>query len=177
MVNINSQTDSELLLEVANDNTAAFEQLYDRYSSLLYSLIKKIVTDKNVAEKILYDVFVIVWKRIDDFDYETDNVYTWIVLLARKKAIDVLKRRRSNTMLPKYDDEFERFNILPNLSKKIKILKNLSKNFLRLLIPDQSFTKCHRLKSLKSVLANMKRLMVCFLIRELSGGLWVELKR
>jgi RNA polymerase sigma-70 factor (ECF subfamily) len=123
LANINSQTDAELLLKVADHDTVAFEQLYDRYSSPLYSLIKKIVIEKEVAEKILREVFIIVWKRIDDFAFETDNVYTWLVLLARNKALDVLKRRRGNTVLPEYDEEFERFNIIPNISKEIKTIR------------------------------------------------------
>ena len=60
-------------------------------------------------------------QRIEDF--EKDNVFTSLVLLARNKAIDSLKRQRGNSELADYDEDYERFSILPNLSNKIKPLK------------------------------------------------------
>jgi RNA polymerase sigma-70 factor (ECF subfamily) len=99
----------------------AFEQLYARYSPLLYSLVKKIVSEKDTAEKILVEVFLIFWKRIEDF--EKQNVFTSLILLARNKALDYLKRQRKNSEMPEYDDDYERFNILPKLSSKIKPLR------------------------------------------------------
>jgi RNA polymerase sigma-70 factor (ECF subfamily) len=121
LVSINPLTDGELLLNAAMQDMQAFEQLYARYSSVLYSLIKKIVTDKETAENILVEVFLIIWKRIEDF--EKENVFTSLILLARNKAIDSLKRQRGNSELPEYDDDYERFNILPNLSRDIKPIK------------------------------------------------------
>ena len=121
LVSINPLTDGELLSNAAMQDMQAFEQLYARYSSVLYSLIKKIVTDKETAENILIEVFLIIWKRIEEF--EKDNVFTSLVLLARNKAIDSLKRQRGNSELADYDEDYERFSILPNLSNKIKPLK------------------------------------------------------
>ena len=121
LVSINPLTDGELLSNAAMQDMQAFEQLYARYSSVLYSLIRKIVTDKETAENLLIEVFLIIWKRIEDF--ENDNVFTSLVLLARNKAIDSLKRQRGNSELADYDEDYERFSILPNLSNKIKPLK------------------------------------------------------
>jgi RNA polymerase sigma-70 factor (ECF subfamily) len=121
LVSINPLTDGELLSNAAMQDMQALEQLYARYSSVLYSLIKKIVTDKETAENILIEVFLIIWKRIEDF--EKDNVFTSLVLLARNKAIDSLKRQQGNSELADYDEDYERFSILPNLSNKIKPLK------------------------------------------------------
>ena len=45
-------TDSELLLQIVGYNSAAFEQLYNRYSATIYSLVKEIVTNQKLAEKI-----------------------------------------------------------------------------------------------------------------------------
>ena len=81
-----NQTDAEIMLKVAGYDSKALEQLYDRYSPILYTLIKKIVDDNENAEEILSDVFVIVWRQIDQFDFKTNNVYTWLVTLTRNKA-------------------------------------------------------------------------------------------
>ena len=118
---INPLTDSELLSNAANQDKSAFEQLYARYSSILYSLIIKIISDRETSEKILVEVFLILWRRIEDFDRE--NVFTSLILLARNKALDFLKRSRENTEHPEYDEDYERFKILPILSKEIKPLK------------------------------------------------------
>jgi len=118
----NPLTDAEIMLKVAGYDSKALEQLYDRYSPILYTLIKKIVTDKESAEEILSDVFVIVWRQIDQFDFKTNNVYTWLVTLARNKAIDVLNRKVGKLM-PEYDDEYEKEHIVPKLSPEIQALE------------------------------------------------------
>jgi len=119
LININTQTDAELLLRVSDYDTAAFEQLYDRYSSLLFSLIKKIVNDNDAAENILAEVFITVSEKINDFDFGTNHIYTWLVTLSRNKAFDFLKRKYSDAEVPEYNEEYERLNILPKLSNEI----------------------------------------------------------
>jgi RNA polymerase sigma-70 factor (ECF subfamily) len=121
LLSIHPLTDSELVSKATEQDMVAFEQLYARYSPLLYSLVKKIVSEKETAEKILVEVFLILWKRVEDF--EKQNVFTSLILLARNKALDYLKRQRKNSEMPEYDDDYERFNILPKLSNKIKPLK------------------------------------------------------
>ena len=122
MADSNSLTDAEIMLKIAGYDSKALEQLYDRYAPILFTLIKKIVTDKETAEELLSDVFVIVWKQIDQFDFKTNNVYTWLITLARNKAIDVLNRR-TGKMMPEYDDEYEKGFIIPKLSPEIEALE------------------------------------------------------
>ena len=122
MTDNNPLTDAEIMLKVAGYDSKALEQLYDRYSPILYTLIKKIVTEKESAEETLSDVFVIVWRQIDQFDFKTNNVYTWLVTLARNKAIDVLNRKVGKLM-PEYDDEYEKEHIVPKLSPEIQALE------------------------------------------------------
>ncbi|MBK9097049.1 MAG: sigma-70 family RNA polymerase sigma factor [bacterium] len=112
-------TDAEIMLKVAGYDSKALEQLYDRYAPILYSLIKKIVTDKETAEELLSDVFVIIWRQIDQFDFTTNNIYTWLITLSRNKAIDVLNRRLGKS-LPEYTDDYEKEFILPKLSPEIQ---------------------------------------------------------
>lgn len=112
-------TDAEIMLKVAGYDSKALEQLYDRYAPILYSLIKKIVTDRETAEELLSDVFVIIWRQIDQFDFTTNNIYTWLITLSRNKAIDVLNRRLGKS-LPEYTDDYEKEFILPKLSPEIQ---------------------------------------------------------
>jgi len=116
-------SDLELMQAIAKFESRALEELYDRYSSLLYTIIKKISPDQVTAEQILVEVFVIIWCKINKFDFQTGNVFSWIVTLARNKAVDTLRRERdlkSSTQF--YDDDYEDYFILPTFSKNIDSL-------------------------------------------------------
>ena len=104
---------------VANYDSKALETLYDRYSPLLYTMIKKIVTDKNLAEEVLIDVFAIIWRKIELYDSETDNAYSWLVGLTRNKAVDVVRRNNDQIENIHYSDEYENRFIIPKISKEI----------------------------------------------------------
>lgn len=123
MVNQDFISDEELLLQIRRNDSASLELLYDRYSPILYTLIKKIVGDKESAEEILSDVFFIIWKWTEHFDFVIYNAYTWMILLARMKAIDSLRRKRGDTDLAEYNDEYEIRNILPILSPEIETIE------------------------------------------------------
>ncbi|MEJ5351828.1 MAG: sigma-70 family RNA polymerase sigma factor [Melioribacteraceae bacterium] len=107
-------TDLELMREIANFESRALEELYDRYSPLLYTLIKKITPDEETAEKVLVDVFVIVWRKTYKFNFNNGNVYSWLVTLARNKAVDTLRRSRLSLSASQiYDDDYEDYFIIP----------------------------------------------------------------
>ncbi|MCH8170236.1 MAG: sigma-70 family RNA polymerase sigma factor [Bacteroidetes bacterium] len=112
-------TDSKLMQRVANYDSKALETLYDRYSPLLYTMIKKIVSDKNLAEEVLIDVFAIIWRKIELYDSETDNAYSWLVGLTRNKAVDVVRRNNDQIENIHYSDEYENRFIIPKISKEI----------------------------------------------------------
>jgi RNA polymerase sigma-70 factor (ECF subfamily) len=110
-------TDSELMQRVHINDSKALEALYNRYSPLLYTLIKKIVVDEEVAKDVLSDVFVIIWRKIDLFDFNSNNVYTWIITITRNKAVDAIRRSRNSSEMEPYNDEYENKNIIPKLSQ------------------------------------------------------------
>jgi RNA polymerase sigma-70 factor, ECF subfamily len=112
-------TDSELMQRVQANDSKALEALYNRYSSLLYTLIKKIVIDEEIAKDVLSDVFVIIWRKIDLFDFNSNNVYTWIVTTTRNKAVDTIRRARNSSEMEPYNDEYENKNIIPKFSQTI----------------------------------------------------------
>ncbi len=115
-------TDNEIMRKIAKYDSRALEELYDRYSSLLYTVIKKIAPDENSAESILVEVFTIIWRKIDKYDFKADSPYTWLVTLARNRAVDSLRRTRSASETNYYNDEYEDYFILPMLSPQIDSL-------------------------------------------------------
>lgn len=116
----NKLTDIELIERITAYDKDALSELYDRYSTLLYSLIKKIVTDEKIAETILLEVFTIIFKKAKSFDFSTDNPYVWIVNIARNRAVDSLRRNRSSAVTKEYyNSDYEDSYILPLISKEI----------------------------------------------------------
>jgi RNA polymerase sigma-70 factor (ECF subfamily) len=115
-------SDIELMQRVAGFDSKALEALYNRYSSILYTVVKKIVTEEKLAEEVLTDVFVIIWRKINYFDFNTNNVYTWLITLARNKAVDTLRRTREGENAEVYTDDFENKYIIPRLSHEIDSL-------------------------------------------------------
>ncbi|HEY6186607.1 MAG TPA: sigma-70 family RNA polymerase sigma factor [Pyrinomonadaceae bacterium] len=83
--------DSELLHAVARGDEAALASLYDRYRLILFGLILRILHSRPEAEDILQDVFIQVWKTAANFDESRGRPFTWLVTLARSRAIDRLR--------------------------------------------------------------------------------------
>lgn len=110
--------DLELFKRISKYDSRAIEELYNRYSTILFTLIKKIVPTQETAEYILVEVFSIVWRKIEKFDFDNGNVYTWLITLARNRAVDSIKRDRGLS-LEHYDDAYEDFFIIPSLSNDI----------------------------------------------------------
>ncbi len=111
-------TDIELIQRITNRDSKALESLYDRYSPVLYTLVKNIVSDKEKAEEILADIFVIIWQKSLMFDINSGNLYSWLINLSRNKALDYLRREKL-LITDDYNDEYENSVIIPNLSTLI----------------------------------------------------------
>ena len=111
-------TDFELMQKIAAKDSKSLELLYDRYSPVLYTLINKIVRSRDVAEEVLADIFLIIWKKYYMFDMSTENVYSWLIMLARNKAVDA-KKRMYGHLTVEYSDSYEDEKIIPLLSKEI----------------------------------------------------------
>lgn len=90
----NPQTDAEdaeLLRAVARGDESAFARVYDRYSPILLGLLLRILRSRAEAEDVLQEVFLQVWQRAHSFDAGRGRAFTWLVTLARSRAIDRLR--------------------------------------------------------------------------------------
>jgi len=110
--------DIELFQKISNRDSKALESLYDRYSPVLYTLVKRIVVDKEVAEEILADIFVIIWQKSSMFDINSGNLYSWLINLSRNKALDFIRREKL-LITDEYNDEYENAFIIPTISTLI----------------------------------------------------------
>jgi RNA polymerase sigma-70 factor (ECF subfamily) len=70
-----------------------YNLLYEQFSPLLYGLIYKMVRDVPVAEDLLQDTYIKIWKNIDQFDNSKASFITWLMSIARYTAIDYLRSK------------------------------------------------------------------------------------
>jgi RNA polymerase sigma-70 factor, ECF subfamily len=75
-------------------NRDGYNQLYERYADTLYGIICKIVTDAPTAEDILQEIFVKVWKNINNYSAEKGSFFTWLLNITRYTAIDYLRSKQ-----------------------------------------------------------------------------------
>ena len=85
------ESDVELLHAIARGDEGALARLYDAYRVILFGLLVRILNSREEAEDILQEVFVQVWRRAKDFDDKRGRPFTWLVTLARSRAIDRLR--------------------------------------------------------------------------------------
>ena len=86
---------AEALARVALGDRAAFATLYQASSAHLFGVILRINSDRSQAEDILQDIFVSIWRAAPDFDATRSQPLTWLTSIARHRAIDSLRRRKT----------------------------------------------------------------------------------
>jgi RNA polymerase sigma-70 factor (ECF subfamily) len=84
-------SDNELLNAVARGDEQALAGIYDRYRLILFGLILRILHDRQEAEEVLQETFLQVWRRAGDFDEARGRPFTWLVTIARSRALDRLR--------------------------------------------------------------------------------------
>lgn len=86
----------ELLLAVAGGDRDAFSDLYDEIAGTVFGLAKKVVVDPSRAQEIAQDVLLEVWRKAGDFDPGRGSAITWIAVMTRRRAIDVVRSSESS---------------------------------------------------------------------------------
>ena len=105
-----TEPSADLLLEIdlveriGRGDRQSFEQLYERFSGVLFSTAYRILHDQEGAEDVLQDVFVQIWDKAAMYDSKRGKPLTWAVTLTRNKAID---RLRSVQRRNRLNDEIE----------------------------------------------------------------------
>lgn len=72
---------------------AAIETLYDRYGKSLYGIILNVVKEEELAEDLLQEAFVKIWRSIEGFDRNKGTLFTWMLNISRNLAIDKLRSK------------------------------------------------------------------------------------
>src|SRR5215510_4102344 len=100
-------TGVELIRAMAGGDRDAFARFYDRYASLVYPLIVRIVRDRSDAADVLQDVFWEAWQNAASYDPGRGTPEAWMIMRARARAIDRIRavRRRGETFVAPVDEK------------------------------------------------------------------------
>lgn len=83
----------QLLRRIASGDQDALSAIYDRHAACVYGLLRRILQDESAAEEIAQDVFFHLWKIAARFDPERGTLRSWLLVMARNRAISRLRRR------------------------------------------------------------------------------------
>jgi RNA polymerase sigma-70 factor (ECF subfamily) len=84
--------DDDLMTLVRNGDSAAFEVVYERHSTVAYSLAHRICGRQQAAEDIVQEAFLSAWRRASSFDATRGSLRTWLLGIVHHRAIDALRR-------------------------------------------------------------------------------------
>jgi RNA polymerase sigma-70 factor, ECF subfamily len=82
-----------LLAAVAKGDQRAFERLYQATSAKLYGVVLRILRRADLADEVVQEVYVKVWNAAGRFDPTAGSPMTWLLAMARNRAIDLVRRR------------------------------------------------------------------------------------
>jgi RNA polymerase sigma factor (sigma-70 family) len=135
-------SEPELVQLLRQRSRDVFSYLYDNYSGALYSIILNIVNDEELANDVLQEVFVKIWKQVDSYDTAKGRLFTWMLNIARNASIDTIRSKgfqnsrqtrelteesyaRAGTSEMR-SDEIGLRKIVHNLKEEYKVLVELS---------------------------------------------------
>lgn len=85
--------EQQLVNLLKNKDTKAFDYLYSNYSGALYSIILQVLKDAELANDVLQEVFVNIWRKIEIYDPSRGRLFTWMLNIARNASIDTLRSK------------------------------------------------------------------------------------
>src|SRR6476660_5438596 len=94
-------SDEAVVALCARSDEIALAELYDRYGGVAYGLARRIVRDDALAEDVVQDAFLGIWRGAARFVPERGKASTWILTLVHRRAVDLVRReerRRTDSL-------------------------------------------------------------------------------
>jgi RNA polymerase sigma-70 factor (ECF subfamily) len=124
-------SDSELIAAVAKGEKAAMHALFVRHNVRVYRFILRITGNASLAEDLVSDVFLDVWRKAGQFE-QRSQVSTWLLAIARLKAISAMRRRPHDELdeqaLAQVEDPGENADVMLEKQERFTLLRKCLAN-------------------------------------------------
>jgi RNA polymerase sigma factor (sigma-70 family) len=87
--------DDELLRRVRNGDDHAFRELFSRYAPVANALAHRLVRQTHLAEEIVQETFLSIWRSPDRYDRSRGSVRSWLMGTVHHRSVDVVRREES----------------------------------------------------------------------------------
>ena len=91
--------EAELIRRISAGERGAFDELYSRYSRPLFSYAFKFLRDRMIAEEVLQDAFVKIWRTSPRYNPALSRPFSWAVLVTKRLCIDRLRRMKPESVV------------------------------------------------------------------------------
>jgi RNA polymerase sigma-70 factor (ECF subfamily) len=108
-------TDEDLLAAAARGDQEAIGHLFDRHQGSMYGLALRITNDPGLAQDVVQEAMVGVWRNAPRFDGSRASARTWMLSITHHRAIDVVRRRRPTIAMPDPDSPPPAALVLPDI--------------------------------------------------------------
>jgi RNA polymerase sigma-70 factor, ECF subfamily len=88
-------SDEALMKAITDRHQHALEELYGRYGKTLKAVIARVVHEEAEADDVLQEIFLQIWREAANYSPQAGKPLGWVVTLARRRAIDRLRRRQA----------------------------------------------------------------------------------
>ena len=108
-----------LLKSIADGNVSAFEILYHQYVSLIFAICLRVLKHELEAQDLLSEIFIEVWQKADRFDPCRGSTESFLVTIARSRAIDRMRKTASRVRIENNDTVYgDLSNVAYNTTSK-----------------------------------------------------------
>ncbi|MFM2327825.1 MAG: hypothetical protein RIR31_2027 [Bacteroidota bacterium] len=127
MPEIKPYTETALTAALKHRESEAFEYLYNNYKGALFTVVLQIIPEREIAEDVLQEAFVMAWKNIDKYDAAKGRLFTWLFNVTRNCAINTIRSKSFKTQ--QKNDSID--NYVTYVDEKENIVLNINQIGLR----------------------------------------------
>lgn len=129
-------TDERMLDLLTRAEPEGIEMLYDRYSSLAYTLAHRVLNDSAAAEDVVQEAFLSIWRRASTYRSDRGSLRTWVCAIVHHRALDRLRGRSGRA---RRDVELEHAPLVTSVSDTWdRVSEDLERDHIRAALNDLS---------------------------------------